>query len=136
MLKDARGCSRMLKASSTKDAQGCSRMLEDAQGCSRPVARPVAPRMLKDAQGCSRMLKDARGHQARHGGQQPQVQPATQNLKRIYQNQVHFELFSTLSCSPSQGHNSFNIIPKSTSRTIFENFRPYLIILDHQKRPK
>ena len=42
-------------------------------------------------------------------------------IKIILEGKIHFERFPSLSCFPSQGHNSFNIESKSTSRTIFGN---------------
>ena len=39
------------------------------------------------------------------------------------EGKIHFEHFQSLSFLPSQGHNSVNIGSKSTSRTIFGNWR-------------
>ena len=42
-------------------------------------------------------------------------------IKIILEGKIHFEHFPSLSFFSSQGHNSFNIESKSTSRTISES---------------
>ena len=51
------------------------------------------------------------------------IQNKAKNNKRILQKQIHFKHFPSLSFGPSQGHNSVNIGTKTTSRTIFGNYR-------------
>ena len=46
-------------------------------------------------------------------------QKKARNNQRIFQKQIHFEHFPSLSFGPSQGHNSVNIGSNSTSRDSF-----------------